>query len=217
MKNFAVHIKTLKQTLNHGLILKKVHRVIQFNQKAWLKPYIDMNTKLGKEAKNDFEKDFLKLMNNAFFGKAMENVRKHKDIKLVTTDKRRNQLSSEPNSHTPKHFSENLSVTEMKKAKVKMHKPIYLGMSILDISKTLMYELWLDYTKPKYRNKAKLFYMDTESFIIHIKTKDFFEDVANDVEKWFGTSNCSRDDKKPNKKKTLPIDQTKKKISFFKD
>ena len=122
--------------LNHGLILKKVHRVIQFNQEAWLKPYIDMNTKLRTEAKNDFEKDFFKLMNNAVFGKTMENVRKHKVIKLVTTDTRRNQIVSEPNYHTTKHFSENLMA---KKTKLKMNKPIYLGMSILDISKTFMY------------------------------------------------------------------------------
>ena len=101
-KNYVVHIKSLKQALNHGLILKKVHRVIQFNQKAWLKPYIDMNTEYRKKAKNDFEKDFFKLMNNAVFGKTMENVRKHRDIKLVTTDKRRNQLVSEPNYHTTK-------------------------------------------------------------------------------------------------------------------
>ena len=140
----VVHIRALKQALNHGLILKKVHRVIQFNQKAWLKPYIDMNTKLRKEAKNEFEKDFFKLMNNAVFGKTMENVRKHRDIKLVTTDKRRNQLASEPNYHTIKCFSENLMAIEMKTTKVKMNKPIYLGMSILDISKTLMYEFWYD-------------------------------------------------------------------------
>ena len=131
-----MHIRDLKQALNHGLILKKVHRVIQFNQKAWVKSYIDMNIKLRTEAKTDFEKDFFKLMNNAVFGKTMENVRKHRVIKLVTTDTRRNQLVSEPNYHTTKHFSENLMA---KKTKLKMNKPIYLGMSILDISKTFMY------------------------------------------------------------------------------
>ena len=136
-----------------------------------------MNTKFRKEAKNDFEKDFFKLINNAVFRKTMENVRKHRDIKLVTTDKRRNQLASEPNYHTVKYFSENLMAIEMKKTKVKMNKPIYLGMSILDISKTLMHEFWYYFIKPKYRDKAKLCYMDTDSFIIHIKTEDFYEDL----------------------------------------
>ena len=101
-ESYVVHIRALKQALNHGLILKKVHKVIQFNQKAWLKPYIDMNTKLRTDAKNDFEKDFFKLMNNAVFGKTMENIRKDRDIKSVTTDKRRNQLALEPNYHTTK-------------------------------------------------------------------------------------------------------------------
>ena len=163
--------------------------MIQINQKAWLKPYIDMNAELRKEAKNDFEKEIFKLMNNAVFGKTVENVRKHRDIKLVTTDKRRNQLASEPNYHTTKYFSENLMAAEIKKSKVKLYKPIYLGMSILDISKTLMYEFWYDYIKPKYQDKAKLCYMDTDSFVIHIKTEDLYEDIAYDVEKWSDTSN----------------------------
>ena len=177
----VVHIRALKQALNHGLILKKVHRIIEFNQEAWLKPYLDMNINLRTEAKNDFEKDFFKLMNNAVFGKTMENVRKHRDIKLVTTEEKRIKLVSEPNYHTTKHFSKNLLAIEMKKTKVKMNYPVYFGMSILDISKTLMYEFWYDYVKPKYEDKAKLCYMDTDSFVIHIKTEDFYEDIANDV------------------------------------
>ena len=148
-----------------------------------------MNTKLRTEAKNEFEKDFFKLMNNSVFGKTMENVRNHRDIKLVTTDIRRNKLVSEPNYHTTKQFSENLLAIEMKKTKVKMNKPVYLGMSILDISKTLMYKFWFDYIKPKYKEKGKLCYMGTDSFVINIFNEEFFEDISNDVERWFDTSN----------------------------
>ena len=139
-KKCITHINSLKQALNHGLKLKKIHRIIEFNQEAWLKPYIDMNTELRKVAKNDFEKDLFKLMNNSVFGKAMENIRKHKNIKLITTDKKRSKLVSEPNYHTINLNSEDLSITEMKKTKVKMNKPIYLGLSILEISKILMCE-----------------------------------------------------------------------------
>ena len=128
-------------------------------------------------------------MNNSVFGKTMENIRKHRDIKLLTTNKRRNQLVSEPYYHTTKYFSENLLAMKMKKIKVKMNNPVYLGLSILEISKTLMYEFWYDYVKPKYHDNAKLCYMDTGSVIINIKTEDFLEDIANDVEKRFDTSN----------------------------
>ena len=126
-EKYVIHIAALKQALNHGLVLKKVHRVIEFRQEAWLKPYIDMNTKLRTEAKNDFEKDFFKLMNNSVFGKTMENVRNHRDIKLVTSENRRNKLVLEPNYHTTKHFSEDLQAIEMRKTKVIMNKPVYLG------------------------------------------------------------------------------------------
>ena len=130
-----------------------------------------MNTKLRTKAKNDFEKDFFKLMDNAVFGKAMQNVRNHKDIKLVTRDRRRNQLASVPNYHATKYFSKNLMAIEKKKTTVKMNKPAYLGMSILDISKPLMYEFWYDCIKPKYQDKAKPFYID---FIIYIKTEQLY-------------------------------------------
>ena len=188
-KKYVVHINSLKEALNHGLKLKKIHRIIEFNQEAWLKPYIDMNTKLRKIAKNDFEKDLFKLMNNSVFGKTVENIRKHRDIKLVTTDKKRSKLVSEPNYHTINLISEDLSIIEMKKTKVKMNKPIYLGLSILEISKILMYEFWYDYMKPKYNDNVKLCYMDTDSFIMNIKTNDFYEDITSDVENRFDTSN----------------------------
>ena len=112
-KKYITHINLLKQALNHGLKLKKVHRVIEFNQEKWLEPDTDMNTELRKLADNDFEKDFFKLMNNTVFRKTMENIRKHRDIKLVTTNKSRSKLVSEPNYHTINLISEDLSVIEM--------------------------------------------------------------------------------------------------------
>ena len=145
---YSVHIYALKQALNHGLILKNVHTVISFRQKAWLKPYIDMNTELRMKAKNEFEKDYFKLENNAAYGKTMENIRKYRDIRLVTNDKKRSILASEPNYHATKHISKDLLIMEMKKRELYMNKPIYLGQAILDISKTLMYEFWYDYIKP---------------------------------------------------------------------
>ena len=128
-------------------------------------------------------------MNNSVFGKTIENIKKHRDIKLVTTDKTRNQLVSESNYHTTKWFSEDLLATEMKKIKVKMNKPVCLGLSILEISKTLMYEFWYDYIKRKYEKNSNRFYMDTDSLIILIKTEDFYKDIADDVKNRSDTSN----------------------------
>ena len=187
----------MKQALNHGLKFKKIHRVIKFIQDAWLKP-----------AKNDFEKGLFKLMNNSVFGKTMENIRKHRDIKLVTTYKKRSKLVSEPNYHTINLISEDLSIIEMKKTKVKMNKPIYLGLSILGISKTLMYEFW--YMKPKYNDNVKLCYMETDSFIRNIKTNYFYEDIASDVENRFDTSNYEVN-------RPLPTGKNKKVIGLMKD
>ena len=136
-------------------------------------------------------------MSNAVFGKAMENIRKQRDIKLVISDKRRSILASEPNYHTSKHISEGLMIIEKKKVEVKMNKPIYLSQVILDISKTLMYEFWYDYIKSKYEDKARLCYMDTDNFVINIKTEDFYKDIASDVEKWFDTSKYDKNNKRP--------------------
>ena len=139
-------------------------------------------------------------------------MRNHRDIKLVTSDKRRKKIVSEPNYHSHKKFSENLMAIEMKKTIAKMTKTLYLGMSILDISKILMYKFWYDYISPKYGDKAKLCYTDTDSFVINIKTKGFFEDISNDVDRWFDTSNYDKNDKRP-----LPIGKNKKVPGIFKD
>ena len=149
-------------------------------------------------------------MNNTVFGKTMENIRKHRDIKLVTTDKKRNKLVSEPNYHTMNYISEDLSIIEMNKTKVKMNKPIYLGLSILEISKLLMYEFWYDYMKPKYDDNIKLCYMDADSFIMNIKIEDFYKDIAKDVEKRFDTSNYEVN-------RPLPTGKNKKVIGLIKD
>ena len=156
-----------------------------------------MNTILRKAAKNDFEKDFFKIMNNSVFGKTMENVRNQRDIKIVTTNKKRNKLASEPNYHLTKYISKDLLIMEMKKIEVKMNKPVYLDQAILDITKTLMYEFCYKYIKPKYGDNARLCYMDPDSFIINIKTEDFYKDIANDVERWFDTSNYDKIDEIP--------------------
>ena len=200
-KKYVAHINTLKQALNHGLKLKKIHRVIEFNQEAWLKPYIDMNTELRKLSRNDFEKDLFKLMNNSVFGKTMENIRKHRDIKLVTTDKKRSKLVSEPNYHTINLISEDLSIIEMKKTKVRMNKPIYL---------TYLQTYLPDYMKPKYNDNVRLCYMDTDSFVMHIKTNDFYKDIASDVENRFDTSNYEVN-------RPLPTGKNKKVIGLMKD
>ena len=149
-------------------------------------------------------------MNNSVFGNTMENVRNHRDIKLVTTDKRRKRLVSEPNYHLHKRFPDHLMEIEMKKKK--MTKPLYLGMSILDIGTIIMYKFWYDYISPKYGDTPKLCYTDTDSFIIYIKTEDFFEDISNDVKKWFDTSNYDKNDKRP-----LPIGKNKNIPALFKN
>ena len=151
-------------------------------------------------------------MNKSVFGKTIENVRHHRDIEIVATDKRRSILASEPNYHSSKYISKDFLIMEMKKAEVKMNKPIYLGQAILDIRETLMYEFWYDYIKPKYGDKARLCYMDTDSFVMYIKTEDFYKNIASDVEKWFDTSNYNGKYERP-----LPIGKNKKLIGLFKD
>ena len=210
-ENYSIHIVSLKQALNHGLKLIRVHSVISFRQEAWLKPYIDLNTELRKNAKTEFE-DFYKLKINSIYGRTVQNDRKHRDIKLITAEYKRNKLASEPNYHSTKCISKHLLVMEMKKTEVKMNKPIYLGQAVLDLSNTLMFEFWYDYLKLMYGDKIRLCYTDTDSFIMHIKTDDFYKDISADVDKWFDTSNFNKSDNRP-----LEIGKNKKVLGKFKD
>ena len=212
-KYYVIHIRALNQALQHGLKLDRVHRVIEFDQSPWLKTYIDFNTQLRTEATNDFEKDFFKLMNNSVFGKMMENIRKHRNIKLVTTEEKYRRTVMKPNFKSGVLFGENLMGCEMGKIKVAMNKPVYLGQAILDLSKIVMYEFHYDYMVPKYGlEKLKLCYMDTDSLVYHIKTEDFYKDIANDVEARFDTSGYNKTDLRP-----LPIGLNKKVIGLMKD
>ena len=170
-----------------------------------------MNTELRKEAKNNFEKKFYKLMNIALFGRSIMNVRRHRDINLVTDDKKSYKLASMPNYYTTKQFSGNFLAMEMKKANIKINVQIYIGFTILEVSKTVMWEFFHDYLKPKYCDNMKLCYTDTDSFIFHIKTKYFYEDINNDVEEWFDTSNYKID------RPLLVTDKNKKVLDKFID
>ena len=149
-KNFVIHIQALNQVLQHGLRLDRIHRAIEFDQSPWLKTYIDFNTQLRTAATNDFKKDFFKLMNNSVFSKTMENIRKHRNIKLVMTEEKYLCTVMRPNFKSGVLFGENLMGCEMGKIKVVMNKPVYLSQAILDLSKIVMYEFHYDYTVPKY-------------------------------------------------------------------
>ena len=165
-KSYVIHIQALNQALQHGLRLHRIHRVIEIDQWPWLKTYIDINTQLRTAATNDFEKDFFKLMNNSVFGKTMENIKKHRNIKLVTTEEKYLSTVMKPNFKSGVLFGENLMGCEMGKIKVVMNKPVFLSQAILDLSKIVMYEFHYDYMVPKYNlEKFKLCYMGTDSLV----------------------------------------------------
>ncbi|XP_072022976.1 uncharacterized protein [Amphiura filiformis] len=172
-KKYVVHHEALKQYLELGLKLTKIHRGIKFREEAFMKSYIDKNTRLRTKAKSEFEKDFFKLMNNSVFGKTMENIRNRVNVHLVTSLAKIRKLTSKPNYDRYTIFDENLVAVHMKKIKLYFNKPIYLGMSILDISKTKMYNFHYNYIKRKYGGRAKLCMTDTDSLTYEIQTEDF--------------------------------------------
>ena len=209
---YVIHVKALVQALEHGLVLEKIHRVMKFKQSAWMKEYIDFNTRLRTAAKNDFEKDFYKLMNNSVFGKTMENIRKHINIKLVNNEEEYLKNLMKPNFKSGTLLGPDLMSCEMGKVRVVMNKPVYLGQAILDLSKTIIYEFHYDYMIPKHGDRLKMCYMDMDSLIYSIKTKDFYSDISPDVESRFDTSGYPNDGSRP-----LPIGKNKKVIGLMKD
>ena len=192
-KNYVVHYEALRLYERLGMVVTKVHRGVVFHDSPWLKPYIDKNTQLRMRSKTKFEKDFFKLMNNSMFGKTIEDIRKRTDIKLVTTEEQANKYINKPNYKDRTTFSNNLVAIHMGKTEIEMVKPVYLGMTILDLSKTLMYDLHYNYIKPKYGDRAKLLFTDTDSLMNEIETEDFYKDIAPDIHKWFDTSNYPKD------------------------
>ena len=187
-EKYVIHYKNLIQCLNMGLKIKHIHRGIRFVESEWMKPYIDKNTNLRAKAKNNFEKDFYKLMNNSVFGKTMENIRNRVNVKLVNTKEKLRKLVAKPNFKSCKIFNENLVSVHMKKTSLTMVKPVYLGMCILDLSKTIMYDFHYNYIKKKYGDKAKLLFSDTDSLMCEIQTEDFYKDISGDVKDRFDTS-----------------------------
>ena len=190
---YILYHENLKQYLSLRLKLTNIHRGIKFEESQWLEKYIALNTGLRTAAAKEFEKDFFKLMNNSVFGKTMENIRNRVNIKLVNDRKKAEKLSVKPNFKHCNIFSENLVAIHTKKTELKFDKLVYLGMCILDRSKTLMYDFHYNYIKRKYGDKAKLLFTDTDSLMYEIETKDFYKNISADVKDRFDTSNYPPD------------------------
>ena len=208
-EKYVLHYRNLQLYTDLGLKLTKVHRVLEFNQSPWLKEYIDFNTEKRTNAKNAFEKDFFKLMNNSVFGKTMENIRKRVDVRLVTDENKLLKMAAKPTYVSSKIFNENLVAVHKIKETLTLNRPAYVGMCILDLSKTLMYDFHYNYIKQKYGSKAKLLFTDTDSLTYEIETSDAYQDFWNDKDK-FDNSDYSLD--------SQYFDKTNKKvIGKFKD
>ncbi|XP_074037614.1 uncharacterized protein [Leptinotarsa decemlineata] len=193
-RKYIVHYRALRQAIENGLIVMRTHRVLSFNQSPWLKKYVDLNTLMRNQATNVYHKNIFKTRTNAVFGKTMENVDNRNDIRLVThweSIKRAtgaNALIARPNFKTLSIFSEDFVAIHMGKVKINYNKPLYLGFSILDLSKTVMYEFFYKFIKKHYGSNASLLYTDTDSLILKIFTENFYDFMRDNVEK-FDTSN----------------------------
>ena len=208
-EKYVLHYRNLQLYLKLGLKLKKIHRALEFSQSKWLEPYIAFNTQKRAGAKNAFQKDFFKLMNNSVFGKTMENLRKRSNIQLVTNPEKMERLAARPTYISHKIFHENLVAVHSKQTKLLLNKPSYVGMCILELSKLVMYNFHYNYILPKYGKKAKLLFTDTDSLCYHIETEDIYSDFFEDRE-LFDNSDYPSDSK-------FYFSENKKVIGKFKD
>ena len=183
-EKYVLHYRNLQLYTDLGFKIMKVHRVLEFNQSPWLKKYIDFNTQKRTQAKNSFERDFFKLMNNSVFGKTMENIRKRVDVRLVTDEKKLLEMTSKPTYVSSKIFNENLVAVHKIKETLTLNRQPYVGMCILDLSKNLMYDFHYNYIKSKYGDNAMLLFTDTESLTYEIKTEDMYQDFWNDKDRF---------------------------------
>jgi len=207
---YCVHYLNLKFYLEHNIKLLKIHRVIKFNQAPWLKPYIEKNSVLRANAKNDFEKDQFKLYNNSIYGKTVENQKKRTDIRLVTTEKKCKRLTKKPHMMRFKIFSENLAAIELRKTKAVIDKPFYVGFTVLELSKLHMYRFHYDYIRKEFKNKAELLFTDTDSLMYQIFDENVYEKFYADREKFFDLSEYPKENKYFDEK-------NKRVVGFFKD
>ena len=209
-KNYLVHYRMLKFYPRHGMIIDKVHNIISFRQSRWLEKYINFNTQKRSQAVNDFEKDFYKLLNNAFYGMTMENVRNRLKIKFIQKDEYREKIKQQSKlTFIGIHKSyENCDSYTFKQNEVLMDKPIYLGFTVLELSKLLMYETYYDIPQPYFgQENIQLYYMDTDSFVLSGNTKDIFKDLKN-LDDIFDFSNLDKNHE-------LFSNKNKKVIGFF--
>ncbi|XP_076384059.1 uncharacterized protein LOC143261653 [Megalopta genalis] len=191
---YVLHYRYLQQCLRYNLKLKKIHRILKFEQSCWLRRYIDLNTRLRANANNDFSKNLFKLMNNAVFGKTMENVRNHVNVKLLSRWSGRHgakHLIARPNFHSCTVFSEDFVAVQMNQFSIKFYKPIYIGMSVLDISKLHLYDFHYGYMLPNFQERCRILYTDTDSLIYQIICDDAYEMIKRDIHR-YDTSNYDR-------------------------
>ena len=179
-KEYVLHYRNLQLYLDLGLKIKKIHRVLKFDQSSWLKQYIDFSTEKQKHAKNSFKKDFFKLMNNSVFSKTMENLRKRVDVRLLTDEKKLDKLTAKPTYMSSKIFKENIMAVHKVKETLTLNRPAYVDMCILDLSKMLMYDFHYNYLKKKYDNRARLLFTNTDSLTYKIEAEDVYNDFWND-------------------------------------